>query len=222
MILEKIHSGHQGIVRTKSLARQTVYWRNINSDIENVVQSCTKCFNTRKFPDKVVLKSHPVPTRPFEKLGVDILTINGVKYQVIVCYFCKWTDVYKFNNNPTPSLVIKHIKSVIFRFGLPDIAFSDRESIYKSQEIMEFCESLDIKKEFSSAMYSQSNGQVEHTIGHIKNFINRCQGDLNQLQMCLLDYHNTPLDSNIGSPFQILMCRSVKGRLLMSVRNFSY
>ncbi len=77
----------------------------------------------------------------------------------------------------------------------------------------EFCKSLNIEKSFSSCMYSQSNGQVERAIGHIKSLIKRCKGNFNDFQFCLLDYHNTPLDSKIGSPFNILMGRSVKGRI---------
>ena len=212
-ILNKIHAGHQGMVRCKALAKQSVYWCNINKDIENKVESCSKCLNTRKFPDKVVLKSHEVPSRPFEKIGVDILTVGGFKYQILVCYFSKWVEVTKFRAHPTSRCVIDHLKSVFCRFGFPDCLFSDRERIYKSKEVDDFCNEFNIQKKFSSSMYAQSNGQVERVIGHIKNLIKRCDHDLDQLKLSILDYHNTPIDSNIPSPFQILMNRPVKGRI---------
>lgn len=44
-ILQDLHSSHQGIERTKRRARQTVYWPAINSDIDNMVSSCSKCIN---------------------------------------------------------------------------------------------------------------------------------------------------------------------------------
>ncbi|XP_065211045.1 uncharacterized protein K02A2.6-like [Planococcus citri] len=39
-VLQELHSGHFGIQRMKSLAREFVYWQTINSDIENLVKAC--------------------------------------------------------------------------------------------------------------------------------------------------------------------------------------
>ena len=209
-ILMKIHSSHQGRVRCKALARQGVYWRNINSDIDNIVQKCSKCLESRKFPDKVELKPHEVPHRPFEKVGADIVTVRGVKYQVVVCYFSKWIELSKLPSNPKSEDLIKHFKCIFSRFGIPELVFSDRERVYKCQLMDKFCNEFQISKEFSSAMYSQSNGQVERAIGHVKNIVKRCNGNMCDIRMCLLDYHATPLDSNLGSPHNILMNRSVR------------
>ena len=212
-ILDNIHNGHQGMVRCKALARQSVYWPNINNDIENKVQSCVSCLNTRNMPNKIKLLPHDIPKRPFEKVGIDIVSVNGIKYQVVICYFAKWVEICKFKKSPSAKMIIDHLRFVFTHFGIPDCCFSDREPIYKSRELKEFCKELGIKKVFSSAMYSQSNGQVERAIGHVKNLIKRCNYSFDDLQLCILDYHNTPLDANTPSPFQIVMNRSVKGRL---------
>ena len=42
-VLEKLHEGHFGIDRTKLRARDSVYWPQINQDIETLVKSCGKC-----------------------------------------------------------------------------------------------------------------------------------------------------------------------------------
>ena len=76
-----------------------------------------------------------------------------------------------------------------------------------------YCKDFEISKEFSSARYSQSNGQAERLIGHAKNLIKRCKGNMDKVQQCLLDYHNTPLDSKLGSPANILMNRNLRGRI---------
>jgi hypothetical protein len=99
------------------------------------------------------------------------------------------------------------------RFGLFEIIFSDREPVYKSHLMDLFCKEYDIEKNFSSAMYSQSNGQIERAIGHVKNIIKRCNGNMCDIRMCLLDYHATPLDSNLGSPHNIVMNRNVKTKI---------
>ena len=38
-VLHSLHDSHQGINHTKTRARQTVYWPNIDNDVSNVVTS---------------------------------------------------------------------------------------------------------------------------------------------------------------------------------------
>ena len=38
-----LHIGHLGIKRTKVKARGTMYWPNINTDIEHMVANCDEC-----------------------------------------------------------------------------------------------------------------------------------------------------------------------------------
>ena len=42
-VLEKLHKGHFGVDCTKLRARDSVYWPQINRDIETLVKSCEKC-----------------------------------------------------------------------------------------------------------------------------------------------------------------------------------
>ena len=42
-ILQHLHQGHQGVDKTRRLARDTVYWVNINRDIEVICKSCHAC-----------------------------------------------------------------------------------------------------------------------------------------------------------------------------------
>ena len=42
-ILKELHVAHQGTERTKKRERETVYWRNIDKDIAQVVSSCDAC-----------------------------------------------------------------------------------------------------------------------------------------------------------------------------------
>ena len=212
-ILEKIHSGHQGRVRSKALARQAVFWCNINSDIDNVVNKCDQCLKTRKLPDKVVLAPHDIPNRPYEKVGADILTVLGSKYHVVIDFFSKWIEICKLPNNPKSTDLINHFVEIFSRFGFPNISFSDREPVYKSEAMTKFCRLYGISKEFSSAYHSQSNGQVERANCHVKNLIKRCNGNILKVKLCLLDYHATPLNSNLGSPHSILMNRQVRTKL---------
>lgn len=42
-MLQRIHAGHLGIRKCNGRARQLVFWPNINSDIEALIQKCAVC-----------------------------------------------------------------------------------------------------------------------------------------------------------------------------------
>ena len=42
-ILHQFHQAHKGIEKTRRLARESVYWVNINKDLEKMYKSCALC-----------------------------------------------------------------------------------------------------------------------------------------------------------------------------------
>ena len=49
-LLSLLHDGHPGISKMKGLARNYVWWSNINADIEAQVKRCNQCqLNQRTF-----------------------------------------------------------------------------------------------------------------------------------------------------------------------------
>ncbi|KAJ8884610.1 hypothetical protein PR048_016467 [Dryococelus australis] len=56
-VLNKLHRTHVGITKMKQLAYRYVYWKKIDSDIEQLVRSCSECVAINKSPAKA--PSHP-------------------------------------------------------------------------------------------------------------------------------------------------------------------
>lgn len=71
-MLNRIHEGHLGIQRCQSLARDSVYWPNINNDIHNVVSSCETCIKYRNSNATENLLSHDIVSIPWYKVGMDL------------------------------------------------------------------------------------------------------------------------------------------------------
>ncbi len=42
-VLMEIHTGHQGIVKTKAIAHKYVWWPNLHVDVEKVCKECKMC-----------------------------------------------------------------------------------------------------------------------------------------------------------------------------------
>ena len=210
-ILNRIHEGHQGQERCKMLARKSVYWRGITADIERVVSGCRDCLERRRAPPREPLIPHNLPDAPWLKVACDIFSYAGRKYQIIVDYFSKWVEVEHIPVNPKSVDVIKHLKSTFSRFGIPVELVSDGDPLYTSFEFNSFCKKYEFNHTFSSAGYARSNGQVERKIAFVKDLIAKCEPG--NLDMALLQYRNTPLSANLGSPASILFGRNLRTRM---------
>ncbi len=64
-ILIQLHAGHQGIEKTRRLARESVYWTKINTDIEQMCKSCSTCAEHQDAHPKEPLIPHKTPTKPW-------------------------------------------------------------------------------------------------------------------------------------------------------------
>ncbi len=50
--LKVIHTAHQGMVKSKQLARDLMYWPGINKQIEDTVSKCSACQESRNVQTK--------------------------------------------------------------------------------------------------------------------------------------------------------------------------
>lgn len=90
-ILEELHTAHFGISRRKSLAREYVWWNNLDKDIENLVNNCFACQSTRPDPKKVFpIRRWGTPSKPFERIHIDYAgSVFGAYLFVLVDAYSK-------------------------------------------------------------------------------------------------------------------------------------
>ena len=103
--LQAIHEGHMGIERCKQRARSCVYWPLMNEDIEQHISKCEIC---NKFPPtnrKKPLISHEIPSRPWEKVGVDHFTLCNQDYLIIIDYYSKYPEVVQVHSKTAQATI---------------------------------------------------------------------------------------------------------------------
>ena len=61
-ILQQLHIGHQGMQKTRLLTIQTVYWPNINHQIDELIRSCDQCQKHMLQQRREPLIPHEIPT----------------------------------------------------------------------------------------------------------------------------------------------------------------
>ena len=87
--LEHLYINHKGIEKMKLLAREPVYWININSDIKNAIKIGQHVWisgHTAK--DKPI--PHDIQAESRETVGAEILMLNYKTYLYVVDYHKKF------------------------------------------------------------------------------------------------------------------------------------
>jgi len=184
--LRKLHTGHQGIERCRLRARSSVWWPGLSKQISDLVKCCPEC--AKEFtPNKEPLIPTALPEYPWQKVGSDLFTLQGVQYLVVVDYFSRYPEVVKLPTTTSQS-VIKALKSMFARFGIPEIVVSDNGPQYSSQEFADFAKAYNFCHTTSSPHYPQSNGQAERTVKTVKKLLR----DSTDPCLSLLSYRATP------------------------------
>ena len=72
-VLEQLQECHLSISQMKSLARSYVWWPGVDSDIEQLVNTCDLCQHHQKSPDKAPMHPWEWPTKPWQRLHMTML-----------------------------------------------------------------------------------------------------------------------------------------------------
>ena len=64
-VLEQLHQAHMGIEKTKWRARATIFWPQINQQIENMVRKSSTCQQNQAKQQHEPMKASSVPQYPF-------------------------------------------------------------------------------------------------------------------------------------------------------------
>ena len=74
-ILQHLHQGHQGIVKCKLRARNSVWWPGISTQIDKVIRKCQTCSQNLPTRSEPLIPTQ-LPQRPWEKVGSDLFELK--------------------------------------------------------------------------------------------------------------------------------------------------
>ena len=122
-----LHIGHLGIENIKVNARGTMYWPNINNDIENMVANCAECQIYWNKLEKESLLQHTVPEKPWTKVVTVLFHCFNQNYLILVDYTSKYFEVCQLQNLTSEEVITK-MKASFSRFGILEEIVSDNGS----------------------------------------------------------------------------------------------
>ena len=208
-ILQKLHTGHWGIERTRRRAREIVFWPGISQDIESMINKCDSCQKFQNSNPKEKIKMHEIPKGAFEYVGTDLFYYKGADYLLIADYYSKFWDIMRLPDTKS-STVIRKTKSLFSKFGIPAKVMSDNGPQFSSEEYKNFSKTWNFTHVTSSPNFPQSNGFAERMVQTAKKLLKKCEEDGTDPYLAILEYRNTPISSDLGSPAQLLQSRRLR------------
>lgn len=112
----------------------------------------------------------------------------------------------------TSTAVIRKLKAIFARHGVPEKIISDNGPQYSSHDFKDFAVQWDFAHMTSSPHYPQSNGLAEKTVQTAKTILSKAHAEKKDPYLSLLEHRNTPVDG-FKSPSQLLMSRRLRSIL---------
>ena len=205
-MLDRLHQGHQGIVKTRGFARSTVWWPGLSKDIATLVQCCPECeLYRREHPQPLI--PTPTPRKEWTQVASDLFEWQGENYLLIIDYFSRWFEICHLSSISSAA-VINGCKSIFARMGIPENLHSDKGVQFMSKEFAQFAEYWGFTHTSSSPHHHSGNGEAERAVQTVKNLLKKEKDPY----LALLNYRATPLLQG-QSPAELLMHRKLRTRV---------
>ena len=114
-VLQELHETHSGVSKMKSLARAYIWWPDMDSQIEQLVNSCPVCQESRPSPPAAPLHPWEWPSQPWSRIHIDYFgPFRNHMFMVIVNAHSKWIDACVMSSI-TSAKTIEQLR-IIFHF----------------------------------------------------------------------------------------------------------
>ncbi|XP_064109047.1 uncharacterized protein K02A2.6-like [Macrobrachium nipponense] len=204
-VLSEIHADHQGIVRSKSIARTYVWWTGVDRDIENLVKKCMNCALQQNNP--IPTRMHPweLPRYPWQRVHIDFAgPFLGYSYLILVDAYSKWPEVIPMQTTSSVA-TIRSLMQIFSTHGLPERIVTDNGPQFTSQEFMDFLN------------HPSTNGEAERFVQTFKHNMKCRQANsgnvASHIAKFLLSYRTTVHNTTGITPSYLLMGRRIRNKL---------
>ncbi|CAH9085690.1 unnamed protein product [Cuscuta epithymum] len=157
------------------------YWPTIFKDAHAYASACDQCQRTGNISRRDEMPQHYIlPCEVFDVWGIDFMgpfpSSKGNKFIIVaVDYVSKWVEAQACSTNDT-KVVVRFLKKLFARFGVPRILISDRGSHFRSDPMARILQRYGVQHRSGVAYHPQSQGQVENSNREIKAVLEKTVG----------------------------------------------
>ena len=217
-VVQLAHQGHQGIVRTKSLLREKVWFPNIDKQVEDMCKSCIPCLASVPKNESEPLKMSELPDGPWVELSADFYgPISSNTYLLVICDDYSRYPVVEIVSSTSAKAVIPHLDKVFSMFGIPRVLKTDNGTPWNGSDIAKFAEYLGFKHRKITPLHPQSNAEAERFMSTIGKSIKAAHVEnknwKQEMYGFLRNYIATPHCTTSVPPATLLFSRNIKTKI---------
>ena len=91
--LNHLHMNYMDIEKTRLITFKSIYWINMNAEIEDTGKNCPTCLDFQETQPKDKTISHKIPGRPWESVRANILALHNKYYLCTVDIHSKFSMI---------------------------------------------------------------------------------------------------------------------------------
>ncbi len=216
--LDLAHEGHQGLVKTKQLLREKVWFPGIDKQAEQLISACIPCQASTTYSKHQPLQMSELPEGPWQNISVDFCGQfpSGDYLLVVLDEYSRFPFV-EITPSTSAHTVIPLLDKIFSTAGIPKIMKSDNGPPFSSQDLANFTTHLGIHHRKITPYWPQANGEVERFMRTLKKAISTATVEgkswQQELHKFLRNYRATPHQTTGTSPAELLFGRPINIKL---------
>ena len=212
------HEGHQGIVRTKQMVREKVWWPGIAHQVETMVKACLPCQSVAGKSTAEPLRPTVMPDKPWQEVHIDLCGPFPTGESLLVCEDActRWPEVAILRST-TSAAIIGHLRKIFAVHGLPEKVVTDNGANLVSEEFEDYLATHGVQHRKVTPYWPQANAGVERFNKTIEKAIRTAHAEgkdwRTDMFTFLLNYRATPHATTGASPAFLHLGREIRTKV---------
>ena len=212
------HEGHQGMVKTKRLLREKVWFPRIEEKVKKTIEGCIACQANSPFSPPVPLQMTTLPPKPWHTVNVDFCGPfpTGEYLLVVIDAYSRFPEVEIMHSTAGKGTIAK-LDRIFSTHGIPKVLKSDNGPPFFSEEFKAYVQEKGIKHRKSTPLWPQGNAEVENFMKPLTKAVRSAHAEGRNwksfLYQFLLNYRATPHSTTGIAPAQLLFNRKITTKL---------
>ena len=160
--LSLAHEGHQGLVKTKCLLREKVWFPSIDAEAKSMIERCIPCQAATPTKHNEPLQMTSLPNGPWQELSADFCgpLPDGNYVLVVIDEFSRYPEIEILKSTSAKATIPKRDK-IMSTHGVPIELKTDNGPPFQSHEFDAFLQDLGFNHRKVTPLWPKANGEAE-------------------------------------------------------------
>ena len=156
------HEGHQGLVKTKQLIREKIWFPGIDKAVKDMIGSCIACQANSHPNPPIPLKMNDLLREPWHTIHLDLCGPfpTGEYVLVAIDAYSRFPEVEVIHSTSAKATILK-LERIFSTHGLPEIIKSDNGPPFTSTEFKTYMQEKGIQHQRITPLWPQANSEAE-------------------------------------------------------------